>query len=83
MHSHLALWRIVPLSSAQLHQQAEIKDILMYTLMLDNVVFTDSTDPNLMIEVRPDPSGFMLINDEPIEIGMSAIVQIQVRLAAK
>ena len=56
--------------------------ILMYTLMLDNAEFRDFTNPNLLVMVLPNPSDFALISNEPIEIGSSTLIRIQVRYLA-
>ena len=54
--------------------------MLMYTLMLDGAVSNDSSDPDLIIAVRPNPSGFVLDKADPILIGSTSVVlQINVR----
>ncbi len=39
-------------------------NVFMYTLMLDGAVFAASTDPHLIIEVRPNPGNFTLADRE-------------------
>ena len=55
--------------------------ILIYTLMLDGFMFADSTDPDLMIAVRPDPNNFVLVNS--VIESASTPLQIQVRPAQR
>ena len=72
------LQRMVTVSLA-LHHQKAVVIILMYTLMLDNAEFRDSTNPNLLVIILPNPSDFALASNEPIEIGSSPLILIRVR----
>ena len=51
---------------------------LMYTLMFDNFEISGSSDPDLVVEVRPNPSGFVVDNTDPVLFGRSVRLQIDV-----
>ncbi len=53
-------------------------NVFMYTLVLDGAVFIASTDPELIIQVRPNPRNFTLATREILANAIEPKVTINV-----